>query len=656
MDKLYRKISLEQAKNRNFNALPYYALIDVSGETHCVLEDNRQPWGCYTVDILIPITGNKCVSGDDHEEPCIPEITLINEIHDTIGLTEVDVYDEEENCNRPMLWARYKNLMLLYYWIINKFVPSITYYRFCKSGFVQLKPKTLSYFLENDIKIFPDLDSIEEERIEIGEIIGITDLYKEAIKRFKEINNIKGFIGFIKRLLTEGLFSPLSGTTPYLDVEFSITSDKVDLGLMSPIPEQWIPKKKYYLGDAILYNSESYYLFHCDETYDLIEVSGQLLKDIINSIELGNNSYAYVDSLDNIPNSAFNMYNYIHEFQRLNKGVTPINYTQYVYRVAQAHAYNGYLYYLIKPYYTGSYDEITKITSFDSSDGTHWKKIDLNVLLTVDYDKVYTGVTESKLITLKRQKTPVDDHGVKLPFVPKYESGVTLSGDTELQYLVGITDENMYDDGTWICDDLVSISKIITASGETYKEEINPGDGGVITSDQFDDIGTVEFVYYIGATLDIDSTESGVTKTRVEKTGVKYTEQWNYEKKTINFEVDGASNDFTYILFYPTDNGETSKSNLDLNGKTPIYSIIEYYDKQAKEVSVLLMNSYKDEDLLGVQNINDLEYDMHTGRFHKAIDAYIERGKSASFERHNILGEIKTFSDLENYRNNFFQI
>ena len=40
----------------------------------------------------------------------------------------------------------------------------------------------------------------------------------------------------------------------------------------------------------------------------------------------------------------------------------------------------------------------------------------------------------------------------------------------------------------------------------------------------------------------------------------------------------------------------------------------------------------------------------------KDIDASIERGDYAAFERHNLLGEIKTFSDLKNYRNNFFNL
>ena len=38
------------------------------------------------------------------------------------------------------------------------------------------------------------------------------------------------------------------------------------------------------------------------------------------------------------------------------------------------------------------------------------------------------------------------------------------------------------------------------------------------------------------------------------------------------------------------------------------------------------------------------------------VDANIQRGTAASYERHNILGEIKTFDDLENYRNNFFEL
>jgi hypothetical protein len=57
-----------------------------------------------------------------------------------------------------------------------------------------------------------------------------------------------------------------------------------------------------------------------------------------------------------------------------------------------------------------------------------------------------------------------------------------------------------------------------------------------------------------------------------------------------------------------------------------------------------------------VQDVNTLEYDSSDGRYVSAIDAHIERGKAGALEKHQILGEIKTFADLENYRNNFFQI
>ena len=68
------------------------------------------------------------------------------------------------------------------------------------------------------------------------------------------------------------------------------------------------------------------------------------------------------------------------------------------------------------------------------------------------------------------------------------------------------------------------------------------------------------------------------------------------------------------------------------------------------------MPIYKDEDILGLQNINTLEYDLTSKKYVSTINGYIPRGTAASFERHNILGEVKTFADLENYRNNFFQL
>ena len=58
------------------------------------------------------------------------------------------------------------------------------------------------------------------------------------------------------------------------------------------------------------------------------------------------------------------------------------------------------------------------------------------------------------------------------------------------------------------------------------------------------------------------------------------------------------------------------------------------------------VNGFLDESVLGIQ---DIKMD---------VDAYIDRNKNntASFERHNILGEVNTFDDLSNYRNNYFNL
>ena len=56
------------------------------------------------------------------------------------------------------------------------------------------------------------------------------------------------------------------------------------------------------------------------------------------------------------------------------------------------------------------------------------------------------------------------------------------------------------------------------------------------------------------------------------------------------------------------------------------------------------LHLFKDDTSIGVQDSR------------QSIDANVERGTYAAFERHSILGEIKTFEDLSNYRNNFFGI
>ena len=626
MDKIVKKINLEQAKNRSINKIPYY-MVNEYGNA-CEYHEDENTWGGYTMDLVIPRTENEC----------LPLINWANQIPETFSMIEID----EQNINPPTgetpsecrcddesligaYWVRYKNLQRQYYWLINEFLPSIIFYKKCINSFVIVS--NYEWRFDEDIQLFNSLS--EASNVEIGEIIGITELYTEFIKKFKSIDIAKDFIDFFERLQDEGWFYPITFVTPYLDVDFAIDAKQTDLGIMSPLATLWVPKKKYYLGEIVIYNNQSYILIKCNTSdYDLYELTGELREEIINN----ESAYTIVTELSDIPAETF-VYDKLGENKCYYK--------------------DNDKYYLINPYNTGKFDNITKITSFDV---TCWTLLD--VIRAGDPIREFTGITESKLISLKRRKASVDDSGNALPCVLYEKFSNFYCG--ELLYLIGICNET-YDENNdlWYCDCLETIK--CKGNGQSEWVTLEPSSNGVITSELIEsDVqeqkGLIQFTYYIGCNfIKTNNTQGNVIKNRIPYTGVKYVEEWNYSLETRQIKYDGRNIEVTYANIYPV-NTEPDETNIDINGKSTIYSNITYYGAVVDELVLLNTPYYKNESLMWVQDVNAMEYDVQERKYTSSVNVNIERGTAGAFERHNILGEIKTFSDLENYRNNFFSI
>ena len=75
-----------------------------------------------------------------------------------------------------------------------------------------------------------------------------------------------------------------------------------------------------------------------------------------------------------------------------------------------------------------------------------------------------------------------------------------------------------------------------------------------------------------------------------------------------------------------------------------ILSNIGFATKQTFDDKFQHGNMVKDDFMVGIEGVNN------------NIDINVERGSSSAFERLHILSEIKTFNDLENYKNNYFKI
>lgn len=89
---------------------------------------------------------------------------------------------------------------------------------------------------------------------------------------------------------------------------------------------------------------------------------------------------------------------------------------------------------------------------------------------------------------------------------------------------------------------------------------------------------------------------------------------------------------------------EVSSTDIENLKKNTILSLIEYTLEGITKDDFQKDYVVKDEYTIGLEDVTE------------DIDINIERGLSSAFEKHHILCEIKSLSDLENYRNNLFKL
>lgn len=217
--------------------------------------------------------------------------------------------------------------------------------------------------------------------------------------------------------------------------------------------------------------------------------------------------------------------------------------------------------------------------------------------------------------------------------------------------------------------------------------------------------GTVTFKYLKDCFLDVN--ENGYIKKYLENSGLLYSETYNYgisvaalnlildkkyeenfllNHKYVLYDYDLKDNEEVYDFIYDGDKNIYEYKNIgkiygiigqneyiykymrllseytfiDINFEDKIYEVTSTDNSNLKKNTLLSNISYglesigyddfqkdyifKDENIIGLEDVVE------------NIDINIERGISSSFEKHHILCEIKSFSDLENYRNNLFKL
>jgi hypothetical protein len=293
-------------------------------------------------------------------------------------------------------------------------------------------------------------------------------------------------------------------------------------------------------------------------------------------------------------------------------------------------------------FYDGSYYVCTrKHTSDLLFSNTNWKKlnndpqkISSNKWGDVESSNLYS---ESCLHYFIPHRRTYDEQGKVLPFIILKEGVSRIS--SVLIYQKTCRNYQALASGVYV-DEL--ISAFLSIDGETWEdlsEDLN-----AVTQDgyfkcgslKFKDYKFIKFIYTIGIILD----ENG---DKIDNTGVRYEEVRRCE----------------YVKNYISDYGRINYLNISNNS---VYSEAKNYERPYAKITGLNPNNeYLTDSDLGIfkSSVHNFMDEALIGSTFVDFDipeVNVNRGNYTAMERHYILGEVKSFDDLQNYRNNLFKL
>ena len=186
---------------------------------------------------------------------------------------------------------------------------------------------------------------------------------------------------------------------------------------------------------------------------------------------------------------------------------------------------------------------------------------------------------------------------------------------------------------------------VLNKSYDVYNEVSSYTGDYVISIDESDD--EITFEYMIGAKFD-----SGYTN--VIEDGIYYRETYGYEKSvSATTTLDNVENTIYWYNKIYFDDKKESVYNEDFN--LTRNTVISTLDSMTYG-DVWLMNESNSGSVINTPLIKE-EYLMSAAMDAVIdVDVSIDRGNATAFEKHLILGECNTFQDVENYRNNYYNL
>lgn len=320
------------------------------------------------------------------------------------------------------------------------------------------------------------------------------------------------FFLLLRDLYTENVRN-MKFVQQYISLPLCITENIGTFSTYTPYIQEWIPKKRFYVGDCVHYVMDS-----------TLDPNG-------NAYRLKNNVDGLKSEWIDVPFSIYSAYS---SNRRLHDGK----------------------YQVLTKYYKGYVDEKTNLTYFDEidvngnvityADGStkHWEICKASNITPAS--DVLSGITESSLTFLQRKKRSFDDNGNELPFIID-DMNTT---NTELNYLLGVhgTETN----GAYsTCDVLQKINFYdASSSASTYTYEYNENNPvtpiRAIDTNRPLNCEYIGFEYYDDCRIINGSPD--IT------TGVLHKEIYHYTIDTMCANVKGTNGEYVWVITCATEN------------------------------------------------------------------------------------------------------
>lgn len=560
----------------------------------------------FNPNVNIQCLGETTNNSNDKDESCwfkIPMDIIIEdeELMSILPLSKHVCYNEKTGGTVECYVLRYYNIKQLYI-LFDKYDRSTKYYKLVKikNKNKWMEVKDLQGIDISDIPVYSELPYAEDFD-DICMYIAVNP-YNEEYEKYREKRHELDVI--LNSYFNKS--ESLTYSTPFINIPLYIDRNAIDGGVLMNDLQKWVPDKIYDKGDIVYYDGYYYTSKENNNVSEIFNNKSWSIIDLAKAPEIKSEQNPYTES-------------------KLSSFLSPRK----------------------------TYDDDGKLVPFiyDRDDNATYQ--------------VYLMYKHGLLNYVRKNGQPFVDS------LEEVSVHIIGEDDTKWHTLQYDVFNNLY--------------RINATTGDTFVIElVEPITATTTTTVDINKIDLIKFVYIVGGKYQSKTNKEGETFYEIQEgSGIKYEEIRRCNMKSETYCITVAINDvqtgqtYTYLevdttsVYSRTNNLPVPYAkilNISVNDKYKTWTSGVTYSKGDVVFDNVTNSYYKCINDSASTLDNGWEYlnlshifvdDRIFGTSYVDLDIpkiNVSRGAYAAMERHYVLGEINSFNDLENYRNNLFKV